>query len=93
MEIFMKSDLVYDDYQWSHYESTDAKISGPPDATIFNRTEGEEVLYIINVLAGHLAWDPRSFGQKVEQLIRGKLPDTITRQDETIQWIKDNWNA
>lgn len=90
METFSQTDLIYH-YQWSQYPPDDPRISGPPDSTIFDKQQGQEVLYIINILADHLAWDVRSFGKKVEQLIHDQLPEAIIRQDETIQWIKDNW--
>ncbi len=90
METFTQDDLIYH-YQWSKYQPNDPRISGAPDSTVFNKHEGQETLYIINILADHLAWDVRGFGKKVEQLIHYQLPGGIVRQDETIQWIKDNW--
>ncbi len=90
METFSKSDLVYE-YLWSEYPPDDPRVSGEPDVTVFNVKEGEEVLYVINTLADHLAWDVRSFGKKVEDLLHSNLPKEITRQDEAIRWIKENW--
>ena len=93
METFLKSDLAYDDYDWSEYKPNDPRVSGPPDDSVFNRKEGEEVLYIINLFASHVAWDVRSFGKKVEQLIHDHLPDSITSQEEVLEWIRENWNS
>lgn len=90
METFTKDDLVYE-YKWSHYEKDDPKISGIPDASTFNRKEGWQTLYIINHLTNHLAWDVNSFGEKIEKMIHDHLPEEISTQKETIQWIKDNW--
>ncbi len=47
METFTKDDLVYE-YNWSLYENDDPKISGMPDSSTFNRTEGLQTLYIVN---------------------------------------------
>ncbi|WP_028581196.1 hypothetical protein [Desulfogranum japonicum] len=90
METFTQSDLVYH-YQWSEYQPDDPRVSGEPDSTVFNRKEGWEVLFIINWLAAHLAWDVRSFGKKIELLIHDHLPEDLVRQDQAIQWIKENW--
>ena len=90
METFTKSDLMYE-YNWSHYEKDDARISGIPDNTEFNRKEGLEVLYMINFLTDHLAYEVRGFGNKIEKIIHDRLPVEITNQKNTIRWIKDNW--
>jgi hypothetical protein len=90
METFEKNHLIYD-YNWARYDRNDPKISGIPDATEFNRTEGGEVLYIIKFLTDHLAYEVRSFGNRVEKLVHDRLPVEIKRQKDTIQWIKDNW--
>ena len=90
MDTFTKENLKYE-YNWSHYEKDDPRISGIPDATEFNRKEGEEVFYIINHLTDHVAWDVGSFGSKVEHLIHDRLPEVITNQKDVIQWIRENW--
>ncbi|MBM9511691.1 hypothetical protein [Desulfogranum marinum] len=90
METFTKDDLVYE-YKWSHYEKDDPKISGIPDTSTFNRKEGWQTLYIINHLTNHLAWDVNSFGEKIEKMIHDQLPEEISNQKDTIQWIKENW--
>jgi hypothetical protein len=90
MDTFEKSTLVYE-YNWSHYEKDDPRISGMPDSTEFNRKEGREVLYIIKHLTDHLAYGVESFGNKMEKFIHDRLPVEIRTQKDTIQWIKDNW--
>ena len=90
MDTFTKENLKYE-YNWSRYEKDDPRISGIPDATEFNRKEGEEVYYIINHLTEHVAWDVGNFGSKIEQLIHDRLPDEITNQKDTIKWIRENW--
>ena len=90
MDTFTKENLKYE-YNWSRYEKDDPRISGIPDATEFNRKEGEEVFYIITHLTEHAAWDVGSFGSKIEQLIHDRLPDAITNQKDTMKWIRENW--
>lgn len=90
MDTFEKSALVYE-YNWTHYEKDDPRISGIPDSTEFDRKEGWEVLYIIKYLTDHLAYGVESFGIKMEKFIHNRLPEEIRTQSETIRWIKDNW--
>ena len=90
MDTFTKENLKYE-YNWSRYEKDDPRISGIPDATVFNRKEGEEVFYIINHLTEHVAWDVGNFWSKIEQLIHDRLPDEITNQKDAIKWIRENW--
>lgn len=90
MDTFRKEDLVYE-YAWSRYEQDDPRISGIPDATPFNRKEGQEVLYIISSLTDHVAWSVEGFGNRVEKMIHDRLPDKIKNQEEAIRWIQENW--
>lgn len=90
MDTFRKEDLRYT-YCWSAYEKEDPRVSGVPDATVFNRHEGQEILYLINYLTDHVAWGVESFGSKMEQLIHDQLPPEITSQQETIRWIREHW--
>lgn len=90
MERFEKKDLVYE-YNWSHYEKNDPRISGMPDETEFNRKEGWEVLYIINHQTDHLGWAVENLGNRLEIFIHDRLPVEIKNQKDTIEWIKDNW--
>lgn len=92
MDTFEVSALVYE-YNWSHYEKNDPRISGMPDSTEFNRKEGREVLYIIKYLTDHLAYGVESFGNKMEKFIHDRLPVEIRTQKDTIKWIKDNWKS
>lgn len=90
METYEKSALRYS-YSWSVYADDDPRISGPADATPFNRHEGEEVLYLIHCLSSHLAYGVESFGEKIERMIHQDLPEGITTQAEAMHWIKAHW--
>ena len=46
---------------------------------------------MINYLTDHLAYGVDSFGHRIEKLIHDQLPEEITRQHDTIAWIKNNW--
>jgi len=90
MNLFSKSNLIYKDYTWTAIPSGDPRVKGRPDATAFNRTEGNEVVYLINKLM--LLWDYRfvNTGNKMEKLIHDRLPAELTSQQQVQDWIKDN---
>lgn len=84
--------MVYTDYSWTAIKGDDPRISGKPDSTMFNRHEGYEVLYLINALVKEWNLSQKSSGQKMEKMIRLKLPANIRSQENVRIWIKNNWN-
>ncbi|WP_423149676.1 hypothetical protein [Rubrolithibacter danxiaensis] len=90
MILFSKRNLIYKDYKWSFYQTTDLKVYGKLDGTEFDRGEGNEVVYLINKLM--ILWDYRfsNTGNKMEKLIRNTLPPHIKSQEEVKDWIKSN---
>lgn len=91
MALFNKSIMQYRDYQWTAYPNDDARVTGKPDSTRFNRHEGYEVLYLINALAEE--WDFKNVNSclKMEKLIREELPSKTIIQVDVKQWIRKNW--
>lgn len=51
MALFNKTDMQFENYQWTAYPNDNPKVTVKPDSTRFNRHEGYEVLYLINALA------------------------------------------
>nr|WP_320009583.1 hypothetical protein [uncultured Desulfobulbus sp.] len=90
MDKLNKHALLYT-YTWHHYPENDPKVSGPPDTTLFNKHEGEEVLYLIDYLSEHIAWSVEEFASKVERLIHDHMPEHEMSQVEVVAWIKENW--
>lgn len=90
MILFSKRNLFYKDYNWTTYLNTDPRVHGKPDGTLFNRSEGNEVVYLINKLM--VLWDYRfsNTGNKMEKLIHDSLPSDVKSQEEVKDWVKDN---
>jgi hypothetical protein len=90
---FTKQDMFYDDYTWSNYAPNNPKISGKIDDTKFNCNEGQEVLYLINKIRE--LWDFSKIESwiKIERIIRERLPNNITTQEDTVTWIQINWRS
>lgn len=87
MILFSRRNLHYSDYKWTSYVQNDPRVNGRPDDTVFNKEEGNEMVYLINRLM--IVWDYRfsNTGNKMEKLIR---PAEITKQEDIQAWLKDN---
>lgn len=88
MLLFSRKNLFYSDYKWTSYPQNDPHTSGKLDETSFNATEGNQVVFLINKLM--TMWDYRftSSGNKMEKLIREKLPDEVKTQHDVQIWLK-----
>jgi len=83
-----KNDLRYI-YRWNPIEES-SKISGVIDCTLFDRREGNEVLYLINELAKIWEIEEKSLYLKIEKMINILSPEPRT-QESVKKWIEDNW--
>jgi hypothetical protein len=88
---YTKDDLIYSDYKWKTYGMEDAKVSGLPDSTPFNRYKGVDILYMINITAQLHQLQYLVSGQKIERMIREKLPPYLITQTQVKDWIVENW--
>ncbi|MDR6942432.1 hypothetical protein [Mucilaginibacter pocheonensis] len=90
MILFSRRNLHYTDYKWTAYSQNDPRVNGKIDGTVFNRDEGNQVVYLINKLM--ILWDYRfaNTGNKMEKLIHDQLPPEITLQQDVQQWLKAN---
>ncbi|MEC4005298.1 hypothetical protein OX283_011580 [Flavobacterium sp. SUN052] len=93
MTLVTKKDLYYSDYFWTELLHNNPKISGKLDTTRFNRTEGFEVLYLINKMIELWDFEKIESARKIERIIREKLPDTINSQADIVVWIQINWKT
>lgn len=90
MTLFSRRNLHYSDYKWTVYQPSDPRVNGKPDNTVFNREEGNEMVYLINRLM--IFWDYRfaNTGNKMEKLIHDKMPEDVTMQRDVQNWLKAN---
>lgn len=91
MGLLAKSDLQYDDYEWTAYGNDDPEVTGKPDSTLLNRKEGYEVLYLINKIAEDNDFKKKESGLKLEEMIHDFLPGNIRSQENVVIWIGNNW--
>jgi len=88
---FTEVDLQYK-YSWEHTKKDDPKLRGEPDSSLLNRSEGYEVLYMIQRLMA--AWNLKNVasGKKIEKMIREACPSNLHSQAHVKQWIDTNWD-
>ena len=89
MSLLYRMDLKYN-YNWRPIPSEDPRISGTSDSTLFNRNEGFEVLYIINLFAEKHGIDQKETGFKIEKLIKEQLPLNLRNQNHVTEWLEGN---
>jgi hypothetical protein len=90
MPTFNKGDMRYP-YRWTAKPSDNPKFRKGPDYRNFNRTQGYEVLFLINNYLKLRRLKSTSSGQKAEQLIKEKLPSRIFTHQEIYEWLTENW--
>ena len=86
-----KTDLYYSDYSWTVIPDDDPRITGQPDSTLLNRKEGYEILYFINKFCALHKLKYKNSAQKVERMIREKVPNNIHSQKKIKTWLEKNW--
>ncbi|WP_046068853.1 hypothetical protein [Pseudomonas synxantha] len=86
MSVITKSDLVYK-YTWSADQGDNPNYIGKLDRDKVDRDEGYEVLRFLNS-----SCTSKAQALHAERLIKTKLPGTVQKRTEILQWIIDNWN-
>lgn len=91
MAYFEKSNLQYQ-YNWSADGGDNPKLKGEPDASLLDRTEGYEVLYMIRKLMRKWWGESATIdsGKRIEKLIK-EHPSGMHSQQKVAEWIHANW--
>ncbi len=89
MSNFKRSDLQRR-YNWSADGGDNPKLTGNPDSSLLDRTEGYEVLYMIQRLMD--LWNLKNIasGHKIEDKIHS-CPTNLRSQENVQRWIHENW--
>lgn len=84
--IFEKQHLQFDHYTWS--EKSESQFSGDPSRRLFDRFNGDQVLFIINYLA--LQDDKLALqdARDIEQSIFRKLPADARSEMAVVNWLQ-----
>jgi len=83
---FLKADLKYDHYYW-RTASDPVVFAGDPTRRLFDRFNGEQVLFIINLFAGISDKFTIQEGREMEQLINNSLPLEAKSEISVLNWL------
>jgi hypothetical protein len=83
---FYKEDLLENDYDWD--EASDILFSGEPTRRLFNRHNGNQVLFIINHIAGLSPDFSIAEGQRMEKQLRNQLPLEAKSEISVLNWLR-----
>jgi len=92
---FTKQHLISNHYHWSA-GTKHHSIPNTPDRRLFDRLDGNQILYIINFFGdsvGNLTVDD---GQRIEDLIIKQLPRDLKSEVAVFNWLRGrylySWN-
>jgi hypothetical protein len=85
--IFLKEHLTGQQYSWTG--STNALFTGDPSRRLFDRLNGDQVLFIINFFGQSVGKLTLFDGQKVEELILKELPENIKSEMAVFNWLRE----
>lgn len=77
-------------YSWSTDGGDNPKLRNEPDSSLLDRTEGYEVLYMVQRLMDVWSLKNVESGQKIEAKIH-ECPSNLRSQKNVMDWIDKNW--
>lgn len=84
-----KQDLVGDHYNW--VENKEGKVfTGTPSRRLFDRYNGDQVLFIINFYGASIDKFSLQEGQLMEDRIAHHLPLEAKSEISVLQWLKQS---
>ena len=94
---YNKSDMYYNNYSWTAINGDDPRVSGEPDSTLLNRSEGYEMLYFVNKFIEKHPYmpggNPNRAGRVIEFIIKNRISTDIRSQKNIEDFIVEYWNS
>lgn len=84
--LFLKNDLL-GFYNWGS-EPEKMAFDGKASRRLFDRWNGDQVLFIINMMLSNLSNSSVSEGQKIEKLILDRLPSGAKSELTVYNWLQ-----
>ena len=84
--LFLKEHLRADNYSWINERT----FTGDPSRRLFNRYNGNQLLFIINLYASLSEGFTVNNGLKIEDMLMNKLPIEAKSEISVLKWIKEN---
>jgi hypothetical protein len=87
---FPKEDLIYHNYTWSE-KTPESVFIGLPSRRLFDRYNGEQMLFIINFYASVADKFTTEEGRKIEEMILERLPMDAKSEVSVFNWLMENF--
>jgi hypothetical protein len=84
---FLKEDLIQNHYNW-HVETTSSIFKGQPSRRLFDRFNGDQILFIINFYASVSDRISIKEGRKMEEMINDSLPKEYKSEIAVFNWLR-----
>jgi hypothetical protein len=85
--VFLKENLTGDHYHWLG-QFKNPEISTAPDRHFFDRTDGNQILNLINYFGNYVDKLTIAYGQNIELLLSKELPAQIKSEIAAFNWLK-----
>jgi hypothetical protein len=85
--LFQKEHLQSDQYSWDD-TANHSLYAIEPDRRLFNRSNGNQVLFIINFFGKSLGRLTLCDGHKIEELILTQLPESTKSELSVFNWLR-----
>jgi hypothetical protein len=85
--LFQKQNLAGTHYEWTNISST--LFSGQPSRRLFDRFNGDQVLFLINFYASVSDRFTLEEGLTIEHQIAHNMPDEIRSEISVFNWLRD----
>lgn len=85
--LFLKEHLQSDHYNWKN-EVSHSIYTSEPDRRLFDRSNGNQVLFIINYFGKLLGRLTLHDGQQIETLISTQLPTDTRSELSVFNWLR-----
>jgi len=87
---FRKEHLINKHYDWSIGTERNI-IPGSPDRRLFDRLNGNQILYLINFFGHSIGNITLDDGQRIENLIMKELPAELKSEKTVFNWLIEKY--
>lgn len=84
---FSKEDLASEHYTWSN-NSDSVLFTGQPSRRVFDRFNGDQVLFLINFYGSMAEKFTVQEGRRIEDLIFNQLPSDAKSEMAVFNWLR-----
>jgi hypothetical protein len=89
---FTKEHLINKNYDWSTQPRHNHNvISSSPDRRLFDRLNGNQILYLINFFGHSVGNITIDDGQRIEDLITKELPAELKSEKAVFNWLIEKY--